>query len=44
MEPIAIALFALCAALIGFFGIIFWGLAQMASEELERSRENSRRA
>ena len=38
MEPIAIALFAFCAALIGFFGVVFWGLAQMTREELERSR------
>ena len=42
MEPIAIALFALCAALIGFFGLVFWGLAQMASEELERKRSRRR--
>jgi hypothetical protein len=43
MEPIAIALFALCAALIGFFGLVFWGFARMAGEELERSREQARR-
>jgi hypothetical protein len=43
MEPIAIALFALCAALIGFFAIVFWGLARMAGEELERSRRKSDR-
>jgi hypothetical protein len=43
MEPIAIALFALCAALIGFFALVFWGLAQMVGEELERSRKQARR-
>ncbi len=43
MEPIAIALFALCAALIGFFGLVFWGFAQMTGEELERKRERSPR-
>jgi hypothetical protein len=44
MEPVAIALFALCAALIGFFGLVFWGLAQMAGEELDRSRARTRRS
>lgn len=42
MEPVAIALFAFCAALIGFFGVVFWGLAQMSGEELERFRRRSR--
>jgi len=38
MNPAAIALFIFCAALIGFFTVVAWGIARAAGEELERKR------
>jgi hypothetical protein len=42
MSAAAIALFAVCAALIGFFALVAWGLASAGSEELERKRRLDR--
>ena len=38
MSPAAIALFVFCAALIGFFVLVAWGLGNAAAEDLERKR------
>ena len=38
MSPAAIALFIFCAALIGFFCLVAWGLGTAAAEDLERSQ------
>ena len=38
MSPAAIALFIFCAALIGFFCLVFWGLGRATAEDLERSQ------
>ena len=38
MTLAAVVLFIFCAALIGFFAVVGWGLANAAGEELERSR------
>ena len=42
MTPAAIALFVFCAALIGFFVLVAWGLGNAAAEDLERSQERKR--
>jgi hypothetical protein len=42
MNPAAIALFVFCAALIGFFCLVAWGIGSAAAEDLERSRERRR--
>ncbi|HEX6115782.1 MAG TPA: hypothetical protein VFY99_01690 [Solirubrobacterales bacterium] len=42
MSPAAIALFVLCAALIGFLCLVAWGLGSAAAEDLERSRRRGR--
>ena len=43
MSTAAIALFIFCAALIGFFCLVAWGLGNAAAEDLERSRRSRRR-
>ncbi len=38
MSPAAIALFIFCAALIGFFCLVAWGLGNAVADDLERSQ------
>ena len=38
MNPATVALFIFCAALIGFFCLVAWGLGSAAAEDLERSQ------
>ena len=38
MSLAAIALFIFCAALIGFFCLVAWGLGSLTADEYERSR------
>ena len=38
MSLAAIALFVFCAALIGFFCLVAWGLGRAAADDLERSQ------